>query len=316
MPGNDEKQKKLGENSSDQEREPVDSGDAGPADSPEKAGAPTWIVTFSDLMSLLMCFFVMLLSMSTVDVDKFKAMLQGLDEGLNTKQSRMDPSRDVNTITREQLLSSLRSQKQQITDVAKLRRLLKRMIMDRQVELLIRENQIVIRILQGGSFQAGKAELKKGFMPVAKKLRKALGSIEGAITVTGHTDDRPIKSKRFRSNWELASARSVSVVAEITKGTGLDAKRFFVRSYGSTKPRVPNDTAENRAKNRRIALIVKRQEKGDKPKLSKRKGKQERKSLLINYKNYDTISDEAMKQFLEKSRNKKEPTKTSPKKSQ
>ena len=171
-------------------------------------------------------------------------------------------------------------------------------------------------MLQAITFGPGSATLKRSFKPIAKRMRNVLSHTTGRITVVGHTDDRPIKSKRFRSNWELASARSVSVVAEITKGTGLDAKRFFVRSYGSTKPRVPNDTAENRAKNRRIALIVKRQEKGDKPKLSKRKGKQERRSLLINYKNYDTISDEAMKQFLEKSGNKKEPAKTSPKKSQ
>jgi chemotaxis protein MotB len=154
------------------------------------------------------------------------------------------------------LLSSLRSQKQQITDVAKLRRLLKRMIMDKQVELLIRENQIVIRILQGGSFQAGKAELKKQFMPVAKKLRKALGSIEGAITVTGHTDDRPIKSKRFRSNWELAGARAYSVMHELLRNKELIAGRFVLNGAGATEPIDDNETRHGRERNRRVEIEI------------------------------------------------------------
>jgi len=103
----------------------------------------------------------------------------------------------------------------------------------------------------------------------------------------------------------------------MTKGTGLDGKRFFVRSYGSTKPRVPNDTADNRAKNRRISLIVNRKEEGEKViKSSKGKRSQERKFLLINNRNYDTISDEAMKQFLENQKSKKPSSKTSPKRRQ
>ena len=194
--------------------------------------------------------------MSHVDKEKFKALLQGFDDQFEMEESRVEVSKDLNTITREQLISSLRSQKQQITDVAKLRRLLKRMIMDKQVELLIRENQIVIRILQGGSFQAGKAELKKQFMPVAKKLRKALGGIQGAITVTGHTDDRPIKSKRFRSNWELAGARAYSVMHELLRYDELLAGRFVLNGAGATEPIESNETRHGRERNRRVEIVI------------------------------------------------------------
>ena len=117
-------------------------------------------------------------------------------------------------------------------------------------------NKIVIRIKEKGSFPSGSSELKGGFMPVIGKLRDSLNTIEGKVIVAGHTDNVPIKTARFRSNWELSSSRAVTVVHELLENSSLDQKRFAVEGHGDTHPIVANDTDENRATNRRVELTI------------------------------------------------------------
>ena len=242
-----------------------------------------------------------------MELTTYKQMVQSVYTELGAG-SMESPPIDTDQPTTEGTISQ--DAKSQKDPWSQLRDQLKDEISAGKIEIEEDGDQIKIQLLQAITFGPGSSTLKRSFRPIAKRMRNVLSHTTGRITVVGHTDDRPIKSKRFRSNWELASARAVSVVTAMTKGTGLDANRFFVRSYGSTRPRVPNDTAENRTKNRRIALIVKRNE-DKKVMIKKNSRSKERKSLLINNKNYDSISDEAMKQFLEKTKNKKPPPKKS-----
>ena len=291
----------------DDEEEPI-------ADIPEECPPtlPGWVTTFADLMSLLMCFFVMLVSMSTIELTTYKKMVQSVYNELGAGSLRATPTEQISTDG-----STTQQEATQENPWSELRDQLKDEISAGKIEIEEDGDQVKIQLLQAITFGPGSSTLKRSFKSIAKRMRNVLSRTTGRITVVGHTDDRPIKSRRFRSNWELASARAVSVVAEMTKGTGLDANRFLVRSYGSTKPRVPNDTAENRAKNRRIALIVNRKEEGtEKKQVTKRKGSKERRFLLINNKNYNSISNEAMKQFLEKLQSTKPAPKTLPKKGQ
>ncbi len=117
-------------------------------------------------------------------------------------------------------------------------------------------NRIVLRIKEKGSFPSGSSELKGDFMPVISKLRDSLETIEGKVVVAGHTDNVPIKTRRFRSNWELSSSRAVTVVHELLQNSGLELKRFAVEGHGEAHPIVPNDTPENRALNRRVELTI------------------------------------------------------------
>jgi len=221
----------------------------------QSKGAPKWVVTFADLMSLLMCFFVMLLSMSEVDIEKFKAMIDGIDRGMHTKRSSKTMKK-IDAKIKEKNKAKLASKEQTVSDAVKLQDLLRPMIKEEQIELLVQDQLIIIRILQGGSFKPGSAELKVAFKPIAKKLKAVFSEIEGTIAISGHTDDRPIKSRRFRSNFELSSARAYSVLHELLKGGDVTEGRFVINGLGQIQPLAPNSTKENRNRNRRVEIII------------------------------------------------------------
>lgn len=117
-------------------------------------------------------------------------------------------------------------------------------------------NKIVLRIKEKGSFPSGSSDLKGDFMPVIGKLKDSLRTIDGKVVVAGHTDNVPIKTRRFRSNWELSSSRAVTVVHGLLEDSKLEAKRFAVEGHGDAHPLVPNDSVENRALNRRVELTI------------------------------------------------------------
>lgn len=126
-----------------------------------------------------------------------------------------------------------------------------------QVELETRGRLIIIRIREKGSFISGSAEMAPAYKDVMREVKSVLALKKGKIEVQGHTDDIPIKTSRFRSNWELSSSRAVSVAHELMLGGDISSRRFQVSGYSDTVPLVPNDSAENRARNRRVEILIK-----------------------------------------------------------
>jgi chemotaxis protein MotB len=116
--------------------------------------------------------------------------------------------------------------------------------------------KIIIRVREKASFGSGRAELKGAFRPILKRVTKILQNSEGKIIVAGHTDNVPIYTERFRSNWELSSARAVSVAHEMMLATNIPSNRFLIQGFADTDPVAKNDTAANRAKNRRVEIIL------------------------------------------------------------
>ena len=99
-------------------------------------------------------------------------------------------------------------------------------------------------------------DVKPTFLPTLDKIGRLISDMEGIVQVTGHTDNVPISNARFRSNWELSAGRAVSVVHRLLDGSSLDPRRIVVTGLASTQPRVPNDSAENRARNRRVEISL------------------------------------------------------------
>jgi chemotaxis protein MotB len=122
------------------------------------------------------------------------------------------------------------------------------------------KTKIIIRIQEKGSFPSGRATLNPDFFEVISKITGVIASTPGKIIVAGHTDNIPISTARFRSNWELSSARAVTVVHAMLSNAALDENRFLIQGYADSKPLVPNDSKENRALNRRVELIIQRGE--------------------------------------------------------
>lgn len=226
---------------------------------PEEGGsAAPWVLTFADLMSLLLCFFILLFAMAELDVKKFSDVAQALAGALGG--GKVIYIRDPGTMASEvKSTAFIRESQERIETEYYARELRKELAEEiRQKKLKVEEEGqiITIHILQNGSFAAGSASLDPAFLPTARKIRDALVDIPGNLTVAGHTDNHPIGNGRFLSNWELSGARAFAVIHELLKGGVLPAKRFVLTGHADTQPRAANDSEENRAKNRRVEIVI------------------------------------------------------------
>jgi len=126
-----------------------------------------------------------------------------------------------------------------------------------EIRLKKYHDRIIINIDDRISFDSGQSELKKNFLPTLEKISKILAQYpEYYIIIEGHTDDVPIKTARFRNNWQLSTERALAVLDYLLKNTELDPRRFSAAGYGEYRPVVSNDTKENRALNRRVDIVV------------------------------------------------------------
>ncbi len=116
--------------------------------------------------------------------------------------------------------------------------------------------KIIIRINEKGSFGSGTAILKSGFKPVMNRITESVIAAKGKVLIAGHTDDIPIATDWYRSNWELSAGRSVSVAEFMLKNKKLDQKRIIIEGHADSQPLVPNTSNANRAKNRRVEVIL------------------------------------------------------------
>ncbi len=252
------------------------------SDEPQKkkgAGVPAWVMTFADLMTLLMCFFVLLLSFAEMDILKFKQVAGSMRQAFGvqkvTQSDRTESTQDfldgptsdaplfekvgdldvLDPKDLAKLVEEMQAEKTK-AEALKLAALLSEEIADGSVELESSTDKIIIRINEKASFPSGQATLRAGFVEVLDKIQVALAEVEGTVTVAGHTDNRPIHTKRFRSNWELSAGRAVSVVHALLRSGLLDSRRFLIEGHGDSHPLVANDSAENRARNRRVELVI------------------------------------------------------------
>jgi len=256
-------------------------------------GLPAWLATFADLMSLLMCFFVLLLSFAEIDAVRFKKMADSMKDAFGVQReipaneivmgtsvimqefspstipepSPMDDIRQQTTDVEQQNLkvndAVMDAVEQKILqEVQQQAEQLKEQLKDEIAEGLVtvetEERKIIIRIQEKGSFASGSANLDHGFDDVMKRISDAVAQAPGNVVIAGHTDNIPISTSRFRSNWELSSARAVSVAHSLMQNPAIDPARVVIEGHADTTPLVPNDSAENRAKNRRVELIIER----------------------------------------------------------
>ena len=252
---------------------------------------PAWLATFADLMSLLMCFFVLLLSFSEMDALKFKQLAGSMSQafGVQRDVKTKEIPKGTSIIAKEftpgkPTPTVLKVMRQHTTDeykknldfrkgpensdksgkkseaekrLEKLKKALKDQIAAGSIEVSGDNQRTIIRIREKGSFSSGNATLNNRFKPVLKKIANALEKIPGKIHISGHTDNIPISTFRFRSNWELSSARAVSILEHILRtNKNITNDRIVIQGYADTTPLVPNTTPKNRATNRRVEIEV------------------------------------------------------------
>ena len=256
-------------------------------------GAPMWLATFADMMSLLVCFFVLMLSMASMDVQKFKHVANALKQafgvqrlisvediplGTSIIEQQFSPGQ-VQPTPMEEMMQSTEQQSEKVDESPEMMEKAKQKVIEEKLEQIndqadrIREKlkpeinqglvsvethgfRIVIRIEEKASFPSASAVLQPGFEPVMDKITESVAEAKGKVIVAGHTDDIPIKTAMYRSNWELSASRAVTVAEYMLHKKEIDPHRFLIEGHADTNPLVPNDTPEHRAVNRRVEIIL------------------------------------------------------------
>ncbi len=211
-----------------------------------------WVVTFSDLMTLLLTFFVLLLSMSSLDrqnISRIFSMLPGKSGILNRQAwngNKELPDQEWNYNRLSELM----------TRISELQRKKESEIRPGDIKIISKSKGMVLIIANKILFEKGKATLS----PKAKQLLDVIGDFldqcSNRISIEGHSDNTPIKTAQFPSNWELSGARALSVLEYFTRVRGMPSSRFRIAAFGDTRPLVPNTTERNRAMNRRIEIVI------------------------------------------------------------
>ncbi len=253
----------------------------------ESGGVPAWVMTFADLMTLLMCFFVLLLAFSEMDAAKFKQLSGSMKEAFGVQAEieartipkgtsiiaqefspgtpEPTPRNEVRQHTVDSSRNSLDALSAEMAEVdearrhaKKLREELREEINKGAVALELNGARITIKVLERASFASASDQVREDFIPTLQKIARLIVTNDGSVTVSGHTDNVPIANERYRSNWELSTSRAVSVAEELLQAAPLDESRFLVIGHADTRPQAPNDTPENRAKNRRVDISITR----------------------------------------------------------
>ncbi len=271
-------------------------------------GLPPWLATFADLMSLLMCFFVLLLSFAEMDVLKYKQVAGAMkhafgvqrdvaateipkgtsviakkyspgkptevtvleimrenstdDTKVNLDFSDTDQKTDSSengesmSAANAEAIAAAQAQQMAKEEADELRVELASAIGDGLLEVESFSDRVLIRIREKGSFSSGRAVIRKDFEPILKLIADVLNARDGHFVISGHTDDIPIETPRFPSNWDLSAARAASVVLNFIQKGDVDPERMEIRAFSDNEPLVPNDSWQNRAQNRRVEISV------------------------------------------------------------
>lgn len=221
-------------------------------------GAPLYMTTYGDMMTLLLCFFVLIVSFSTMEIEKFKAAAASLKGAFSVLpyQEKVTPSKIELSRPSKGEEPNARARKQQRA-VMKLRRVIR----EHNLSSVIKVNQtpsgVHITIGDPALFDTGRAEIKQDILPVLNQVVEVVSEGDETIRVEGHTDNVPIHTAQYRSNWDLSIARALSVIGYIREGQPeMDPRRLRPVGCAEFHPVASNDTPEGRALNRRVEIFI------------------------------------------------------------
>ena len=255
-----------------------------------EANHERWLLTYADMITLLMVLFIVLFAISVVDKKKFAELADGLSRNFgatnkvlpagsgvldggktsNNDQGQLtnNPAQPLSPIDQVELSKQLQQQvakqnllKQEQTTLAgaqqQIEAALKAKGLQNSASFKLTSRGLVVSIVTDQVlFDTGKADLKPVGQEVLDAVAPAVRKLPNDISIEGHTDNVPIYGGPFASNWELSAVRATTVLRYLVAAQGLDPSRMSATGYADTKPVVPNDTPAHQAQNRRVELVV------------------------------------------------------------
>jgi chemotaxis protein MotB len=216
-----------------------------------------WLITYADLITLLLAFFIMMYTFSKHDSEKYKELtghLKSIFTGGSSVAAAGAAAGNVPFDISLKVPGSAQDVKERLEE--EIKKLAGTDALEKKISVITDERGIVIRVLDEAFFDLGKADLKQGAKRTLDTIAPVIAAVDNPLRVEGHTDDIPIATSEFRSNWELSVRRATEVVRYLVEKHDLTPRRISAVGYAEYHPVAPNDTAENRSRNRRIEIIV------------------------------------------------------------
>jgi chemotaxis protein MotB len=220
-------------------------------------GMERWLLTYADMITLLLIFFIILYSLSKVNQTKFDEVAQVLKEAFGGQHSVIT-MKELGVLEKN-LHAAKKKTKEKYSYVQAVSAFQKE-IEAKKVHVLMRERGIVISLASDFYFGSGSADLTDEALGVLEKLSEILSTMPNNVKIEGHTDNVPITpggplAARYPTNWELSSQRAVNVLKYL-ESRGIDPKRVSAVAYADTRPLKPNDTENGRTLNRRVEIVI------------------------------------------------------------
>lgn len=221
-----------------------------------------WLLTYADMITLLMAFFILMYSMSVLNLAKFKSvavsirsgMGGSLEGGSHLLSAPKDQTSDGGQESTDVSLEDTKS----VEKVAhELQVYINQHNLKQSMRVTVEERGLVISVISDNMlFHIGTTEFAAGATKILDKIASIIASTSNKVMVEGHTCDLPICTPVFPSNWELSSSRASRVIRLLINEYGIPAKRLAAAGYADTKPIFPNNSEENRRRNRRVDVVI------------------------------------------------------------
>lgn len=233
-----------------------------------------WLISYADFITLLMVFFVIMYAMSKVDVNKYAAMASSLSTVLSGQTMTIMDSPGPSVVQGLSGKELKEGQAQQQAELKEVKEQIEKFIKSEEfqasmkdtgqtstklsdyINIIEQERGLVISFKDALLFASGSDELTLQAKMIIRQVGMALGSIPNYIRVEGHTDNRPINTGKFPSNWELSVMRASNVLHILQNDCGIDPSRLSAVGYGEYRPLVPNDDSMSQAMNRRVDIVI------------------------------------------------------------
>src|SRR5277367_4244718 len=224
----------------------------GKSDAMESAGMMRWLLTYADMITLLLALFIILFSISTINKVKLQRLVRDLGGGFNSQDAINNPPNGQTTSATKDDLQAMQAQLQSYITSQSLQK-----SVQTKITRDGKKRELVITLLSDKQlFDSGKADIKPFTKKILDEVYKQLKTRQNEVRVEGNTDNVPIANEQFPSNWELSAARATGVARYFVEDDGLAARRISALGYGEYRPKFPNDTPQHQAANRRVDVVI------------------------------------------------------------
>ncbi|PAB57233.1 OmpA/MotB family protein [Anaeromicrobium sediminis] len=215
-----------------------------------------WLITYSDMVTIILCFFIIFFNLSEEKTNMLYSMKNALKEEVATLSEENEKLKTTNKNLSVELFNLKNIEKDIHTSEEEFIKFLRDNDMLDKVNILQNEKGIAIRFKDNVLFSSGDSAMSEEGQLALSKIGDKLTKIENNIIVEGYTDNIPIQTDKYPSNWELSVARAIEVVKYFTEVKGIDKSRMSVSGYGELNPIDTNDTPKGRSNNRRIEITI------------------------------------------------------------